>query len=73
MSNVITGIHIATGLMSTAIEYMLAVQRWNAVMAAAQADGRDITDAELESFKEMANAAETRLQSAIDNLPDDAA
>ena len=62
---------MATGLLNTGLEYLLAVQRWNDVVAMAQAEGRDITDAELEAFKEMANAAENRLQSAIDAIPVD--
>jgi len=70
MSNLLMGVQVATGLLNAGLEYLLVVQRWNAVVATAQAEGRDITDAELEAFKDMADAAENRLQRAIDGVGD---
>lgn len=59
-------VSLAADLLSSAIELTARLQQVNALLAKARSEGRDITEAELESVVTIDDAAKARLQKAID-------
>ena len=51
MSNINAVIQIIAGLTGLAADALFAVQKYNAMMALAASEGRDITDAELDALR----------------------
>ena len=62
---VLTAVEAANGLLSLAVNSLVAMQKINTVLAKAQAENRDITEEEWASVISDADAADIRLADAI--------
>ena len=62
---ILTAVEAANGLLSLAVNSLVAMQKINTVLAKAQAENRDITEEEWASVVSDADAADKRLADAI--------
>ena len=65
MITVLTAVEATNALLSLAVNSMVAMQKINAIISKAQAEGRDITPEEWDSVISDADAADKRLADAI--------
>lgn len=65
MSNTVQAVSLAVDLLTLVAETTVKLQQVNALLQKAHSEGRDITDAELDSVKALDDQAKLRLDAAI--------